>query len=220
MSGYHLPDELRARAVALYEDGHGYKAIARELGLSRDLVRDWIQAFRTKGRKGYVHRNRGGNEAFKLFRDELTASYAGTLFSDLEIAPQESSKHRERLEKKENKFREAREYYEKGEDSLLKVAEKFGVNYASFREYIRRFHPESRMIHTYNRCRKVFLDDIEHQVELLSRLHEIQEQKLREDFDAQIARVKASGEKAMEMIAKEMEKEAGRKRHSSQDVKQ
>ena len=44
------PDSLRQQAIALYQQGKGYKAIGRELGLTRDTVRNWISIYRITGR--------------------------------------------------------------------------------------------------------------------------------------------------------------------------
>ena len=41
---------MRQRAVALSQAGKGYKAIARELEVPRDTVRNWIVSYRTTGR--------------------------------------------------------------------------------------------------------------------------------------------------------------------------
>ncbi|MBQ6910966.1 MAG: helix-turn-helix domain-containing protein [Bacteroidales bacterium] len=44
------PDTLRQQAIALYQQGKGYKAIGHELGLTRDTVRNWIATYRLTGR--------------------------------------------------------------------------------------------------------------------------------------------------------------------------
>lgn len=44
------PDTLRQQAVALSQQGKGYKAIASALGLPRDTVRNWISSYRLTGR--------------------------------------------------------------------------------------------------------------------------------------------------------------------------
>ena len=44
------PDTLRQQAIALSNQGKGYKAISPELGLKRDTVRNWITTYRLTGR--------------------------------------------------------------------------------------------------------------------------------------------------------------------------
>ena len=44
------PDSLRQQAIALSNQGKGYKAIATELNLRRDTVRNWITTYRRTGR--------------------------------------------------------------------------------------------------------------------------------------------------------------------------
>ena len=43
-------DALRQQAIALSNQGKGYKAIATELDLRRDTVRNWITTYRRTGR--------------------------------------------------------------------------------------------------------------------------------------------------------------------------
>ena len=44
------PDTVRQQAIALSNQGKGYKAIATELELRRDTVRNWITTYRRTGR--------------------------------------------------------------------------------------------------------------------------------------------------------------------------
>ena len=44
------PDSLRQQAIALSNQGKGYKAVARALGVPRDTVRSWVQSYRLTGR--------------------------------------------------------------------------------------------------------------------------------------------------------------------------
>lgn len=49
------PDALRKQAIALSNQGKGYKAVARALGVPRDTVRSWVQSYRLTGRTESVH---------------------------------------------------------------------------------------------------------------------------------------------------------------------
>lgn len=44
--------EVRDRAADLFEQGYGYKAVATQLGVSREAVREWSYAWRALGREG------------------------------------------------------------------------------------------------------------------------------------------------------------------------
>ena len=49
-SSIRYPDSVRQQAIALSNQGKGYKAIATELNLRRDTVRNWITTYRRTGR--------------------------------------------------------------------------------------------------------------------------------------------------------------------------
>ena len=82
------PDALRQQAVALSQQGKGYKAIASALGLSRDTVRNWISSYRLTGRTESVQTTgqlRNGpsyqkrEERFAAAREEYETSSASLL---------------------------------------------------------------------------------------------------------------------------------------------
>ena len=50
MSIARYPDTLRQQAIALSNQGKGYKAVARALGVPRDTVRSWVLRYRLTGR--------------------------------------------------------------------------------------------------------------------------------------------------------------------------
>lgn len=169
MPGPHLPDKLRERAISLFEGGKGYKSISRELGLSRDVVRGWIQTYKTTGRREYVCKNGSGNKCLEQLRAGVIARYRDEGADEIEL----EKRVRRKQERAEEKYKEAREAYENGDDSLFKVAEQFGLKYNSFREFLLRFHPESRIVHSYNRQRKELIREIQAQVEMTARLSKI-----------------------------------------------
>lgn len=39
-------ESVRGKALLLFKAGHGYKAVARQLGLSPNTVHDWLRAFK------------------------------------------------------------------------------------------------------------------------------------------------------------------------------
>ena len=82
------PDTLRQQAVALSQQGKGYKAIASALGLSRDTVRNWISSYRLTGRTESVQTTgqlRNGpsyqkrEERFAVAREEYETTSASLL---------------------------------------------------------------------------------------------------------------------------------------------
>ena len=82
------PDSLRQQAIALYQQGKGYKTIGRMLGLSRDTVRNWIASYRETGRTESVQTTgqlRNGpsyqrrEERFAAAREEYENSSASLL---------------------------------------------------------------------------------------------------------------------------------------------
>lgn len=56
MPTLRYPDTLRQQAVALSQQGKGYKAIASALGVPRDTVRSWIARYRQDGSMGTVEK--------------------------------------------------------------------------------------------------------------------------------------------------------------------
>lgn len=52
-------------------------------------------------------------------------------------------------QQREDRFGAAREEYENSSASLLSIAQRHGLNYYNFRNYLLRYHPESSMLHTY-----------------------------------------------------------------------
>lgn len=88
MSSPRYPDSLRQQAISLYQQGKGYKTIGRELGLTRDTVRNWISTYRLTGRTEAVQttgQQRNGNsyvkreERFAVAREEYETSSASML---------------------------------------------------------------------------------------------------------------------------------------------
>ena len=82
------PDTLRQQAIALYQQGKGYRSIGHELGLTRDTVRNWIATYRLTGRTESVQTTgqlRNGpsyqrrEERFAAAREEYENSSASLL---------------------------------------------------------------------------------------------------------------------------------------------
>jgi len=151
MSSPRYPDALRQQAIALYQQGKGYKAIGHELGLTRDTVRNWISTYRLTGRTENVQTTgqmRNGPSYTK--REEL--------------------------------FSMAREEYETSSASMLSIAQKHGLNYNNFRNYLLRNHPESSLLHTYAK----------------------QSAKMQLVMDAQIATIRQQGEEYLAQMREEL----------------
>lgn len=59
--------ELRKKAVAYFEHGHGYKAVASHLGLPRDSVRQWLYTYNSLGKEAlFVREKKFYNYDLKL----------------------------------------------------------------------------------------------------------------------------------------------------------
>ena len=82
------PDTLRQQAIALYQQGKGYRAIGHQLGLTRDTVRNWIATYKLTGRTESVQTTgqlRNGpsyqrrEERFAAAREEYETTSASLL---------------------------------------------------------------------------------------------------------------------------------------------
>ena len=128
------PEEVRKKAIELFRAGQGYKAVARELGVSRDTVRGWINNYRRR-----------------------ETSTDGLLLA---------------AEQKEEQYRQARLEYESSAAPLKDVAAKYGHNYNNFRNHIKNKHPESEVMHNYNRYLRDLQGLVARQAEDLQRFSE------------------------------------------------
>lgn len=59
-------ERRRRRAVALVQDGHGIREVARRVGASPGTVVRWRDAFRASGEKGLRAKPRQGSKRWKL----------------------------------------------------------------------------------------------------------------------------------------------------------
>ena len=156
------PDTLRQQAVALSQQGKGYKAIASALGLSRDTVRNWIASYRATGR---------------------TESVQTT--GQLRNGP---SYH-----KREERYAAAREEYETTSASLLAIAQKHGLNYNNFRNYLLSNHPESALLHAYAKKSAKMQQVMDAQMAAIRQQGEEYLAQMREELTAQLQRLHRTG---------------------------
>ena len=168
------PDTLRQQAIALYRQGKGYKAIASALGLSRDTVRNWITAYRLTGRVESV---------------QSTGHLRHPEPADIDFAKQRNAVKPDTLEEKEAKYQAAREEYERGMDSLLSIAKKHGHNYPSLRNFLRQYHPESAVLHTYAKQVATFQEALTQQRTQLDDLEKNMLSQLQQAKDKELLRV-------------------------------
>ena len=115
MSIARYPDTLRQQAIALSNQGKGYKAVARALGVPRDTVRSWVLRYRLTGRTESV----------------------------------QTTGQQRVLEEREALYASAREEYERTPLPLRTIAQKHGLNYFNFRNFLQQHHPESALLHSY-----------------------------------------------------------------------
>ena len=151
-------DALRQQAVALSQQGKGYKAIARALGLPRDTVRNWIVSYRTTGRTESVHST-----------------------GQLRTAPS--------FQEREERFAKARQEYETTSASLLSIAQKHGLNYSNFRNFLQQYHPESVLLHSYSKRSAELQAQLTEQMATIQKAADQLLQQMRQELDAQLARL-------------------------------
>ena len=171
MPNPRYPDTIRQQVITLYHSGKGYKAISTALQLPRDTVRNWITAYRLTGRVESV---------------QCTGHLRHPEPADMDYARQRSAVKPDTLEEKEVKYQAAREEYENGGDSLMAIAKKHGLSYTQLRNFLRQYHPESAVLHTYSKQVATFqeaiaqqrtqLDDLEKT--MLSQLQQAKEKEL------------------------------------------
>ena len=163
MPRQHYPDSVRREAVRLFEAGDGYKAIARKLNLSRDTVRYWISIYRLNGRTESTppRDNRGA-----------------------------AATRQKTAEAREEKYRGAREEYETSSASLQDISRKHGLVYANFSHYLRKYHPESALLHAYVKQVSTLKTSIEEQRAYLDDLEQALLRKLSSQLQSALARLK------------------------------
>ncbi|MBR1632466.1 MAG: helix-turn-helix domain-containing protein [Bacteroidales bacterium] len=194
---------MRERACALYKEGRGYKSIAREMGLTRDQVRYWVQSEK-QGPKEVVGKRQtdaeteNHSEALTVLRDALKHRYRKIFVREKEdsLFPQETEfekklrKKKEKLEKKEEYYRKAREIYENGTESMLAVSDRLGLKYSAFRDFLQTYHPESRLLHIYNRHRKMVIEEIAVQTERIQASGDFVLRRMSEELEREITKIK------------------------------
>ena len=156
MSIARYPDTLRQQAIALSNQGKGYKAVARALGVPRDTVRSWVLRYRLTGRTESV----------------------------------QTTGQQRVLEEREALYASAREEYERTPLPLRTIAQKHGLNYFNFRNFLQQHHPESALLHSYAKRTAELQRALAAQMADLERTGEELLQQLREDLDAQLSRLR------------------------------
>lgn len=170
---HRYPDSLRRQAITLFQQGKGYKSIARVLGLTRDIVRNWIAIYRSTGRTESV-RTTG------LLKNPAPVDV--TVFKDRKVKTQS-------LEEREDMYRAAREAYETGTESLPVISEKYGHSYANLLSFLRKYHPESALKHTYSKQKLEFEKEIARQRTQLDRLEKKCRIQLKNALDKELFRL-------------------------------
>ena len=165
MSLPRYPDSLRHKAIALFRLGKGYKAIASELGLSRDTVRGWVQSYRITGRTESVQAT-------------------GRL---QKVKPQGSTQ--QSWVEKETLYAVPRTEYETTSESLSAIADRHGVKYNNFRNHLRQYHPESYLLHTYAKQEASFRAELARQREQLDVLERTTLAQLKYSLEDALAKI-------------------------------
>ena len=170
---------VQERALQLFNKGFGYKSIARQLGLDRDDVRNWIRANRSD-KTGLMSLQ---NTPLARLRESVMSKYNGAG----EVARERRSRRIDTyIEDLEASFEKPRKAYEDGTDSLMKVSEKFGVSYKEFRDFLRIYHPESRLLHAYAVSREQLLKEINHEVARIQQKGEAILNQMTEELSTQL----------------------------------
>lgn len=116
-------DSVRQQAISLYQQGKGYKAVARELGLTRDTVRNWVATFRLTGRTVPAH--------------------------SAKPKAAERKPSRNTIQQREERYGPARLAFEQTSASLREIAKRYGVDYSCLWRFLQKHHPESIVKHKY-----------------------------------------------------------------------
>ena len=174
MPNPRYPDTIRQQVITLYHNGKGYKAISTALQLPRDTVRNWITAYRLTGRVESV---------------QSTGHLRHPEPADMDYARQRNAVKPDTLEEKEARYRAAREEYECSTDSLLSIAKKHGHSYAKLRNFLRQYHPESAVLHTYAKQVATFQEALTQQRTQLDDLEKNMLSQLQQAKDKEMLRV-------------------------------
>jgi transposase-like protein len=67
MEGRAVPDGLQIKAIKRVERGEGVLPVARDLGVTRKALHDWVRAWKEHGPEG-LHRKRGPKPGRKKLR--------------------------------------------------------------------------------------------------------------------------------------------------------
>lgn len=118
----------------MYQEGKGYKAVARELGLTRDTVRNWVTTFQLTGRTAPVRSARPK-------------------------AP-ERKPSRNTIRQREERYGPARLAFEQTSASLREIAKRHGVDYGCLWRFLQKHHPESIVKHKYVQHMDVLRKDL------------------------------------------------------------
>ena len=170
---------VQVRALQLFDKGFGYKSIAQQLGLERNDVRDWIRANK-------MTRSRLPNTPLARLRESVMSKYNGF---GVDAKKNQSKKIEIYIEEFEEAFSKPRVAFENGTDSLLKVAEKYGVNYNEFRDFLRIYHPESRLLHAYAISRDRLSKEVSMEVDRIQKRGEAILVQLSDELSKQLAKI-------------------------------
>ena len=96
-------------------------------------------------------------------------------------------------QKREERFAAAREEYETTSASLLAIAQKHGLNYNNFRNYLLSNHPESALLHAYAKKSAKMQQVMDAQMAAIRQQGEEYLAQMREELTAQLQRLHRTG---------------------------
>ena len=91
--------------------------------------------------------------------------------------------------RREERFAAAREEYETTSASLLAIAQKHGLNYNNLRNFLQQYHPESALLHAYVKKTAELQAQLAEQMATIQKTGDQLLQQMRQELDAQLARL-------------------------------
>ena len=91
---------------------------------------------------------------------------------------------------REERYAKAREEYETSSASLLSIAQKHGLTYNNLRNFLQQYHPESALLHAYVKKSAELQAQLAEQMATIQKTGDQLLQQMRQELDAQLARLR------------------------------
>ena len=91
---------------------------------------------------------------------------------------------------REERYAKAREEYETTSASLLSIAQKHCLTYNNLRNFLQQYHPESALLHAYVKKSAELQEQLAEQMANIQKTGDQLLQQMRQELDAQLARLR------------------------------